>query len=242
MFKRHAPIIQLLQSLNHELLERIGVFFGGGTAIALRLNEFRISTDIDLFCRNDKALYAARHIAVEEGAGAFFSRNIPVTLSRVDRDGIKLFASVDTTDIKLEIFNLGFFPIYGEKIAFFSIPTLTPQELFTAKLFANANRYMDSRNKNKDIIDLGAMLHAWGEMPHAVWETAYSKYGQTDIDGAFKKAAARLFSRQELKVTAESLGINQAHMSSIIQALASECHRMDARQEMDNEDGNGPSM
>ena len=229
MFERHAPVCKLLHCLDHHLLERLGIFFGGGTAIALRLHEFRVSTDIDLFCRDDNALYAARHIAVEEGAENFFSQDVTVTTQRVDRNGRKLFVTAGETEVKCEIFNLALFPIMGERTGLFPVPTLTPYELFTAKLSSNANRFMDSSTKNKDIIDLGAMLNAWGEMPRAVWETAYSKYGQADIDGAFRKATARLLSRKELRMTEDCLGISHADTKLIAKALVAECRRMESR-------------
>lgn len=242
MDERHGSIKYLLGCLNPQILEHLGIFFGGGTAIALRLNEFRVSTDVDLFCRDDKALYAARHIAIEEGIQAFFSKNIPVTLHRVDHDGLKFFASVNGEEIKCEIFNLGLFPIKGEKISLYPIPSLTPYELFTAKLFANANRFMDSRNQNKDIIDLGAMLIAWENIPKTAWEAAYIKYGQADIDGAFKKATKRLSTRKELHTSAETLGLSTANIRKIVRTLNAECQRMENRPVMGIREKSGPTM
>src|SRR5690554_3937019 len=47
---RHQLIWQVLEQFNTEFLVENNILFGGGTRIALELNEFRESTDIDFFC------------------------------------------------------------------------------------------------------------------------------------------------------------------------------------------------
>lgn len=49
MFKRphHQRIAKVLEALDAAVLAGYGVFFGGGTAIALRYGEYRESVDID---------------------------------------------------------------------------------------------------------------------------------------------------------------------------------------------------
>ena len=52
MFRRpaHRHVLALLEALDAELLERCGFLFGGGTRIALELDEYRESQDIDFLC------------------------------------------------------------------------------------------------------------------------------------------------------------------------------------------------
>ena len=52
MFKRdhHQKIGKVLLALNPENLKKSECYFGGGTAIALSLDEYRESVDIDFLC------------------------------------------------------------------------------------------------------------------------------------------------------------------------------------------------
>ncbi len=52
MFNRphHQSIANVLQRINSDLLMKAECFFGGGTAIALSLDEYRESVDIDFMC------------------------------------------------------------------------------------------------------------------------------------------------------------------------------------------------
>ena len=58
MYERphHQRIARVLESLDGSLLREHGCWFGGGTAISLRLGEFRESLDID-FLVSDSAGY-----------------------------------------------------------------------------------------------------------------------------------------------------------------------------------------
>lgn len=52
MFKRdhHNKILKVLHAMNSDILAKSGAYFGGGTAIALQLDEYRESVDIDFLC------------------------------------------------------------------------------------------------------------------------------------------------------------------------------------------------
>ena len=47
---RHRAVWRVLESLNAKALARANCLFGGGTRIALELNEYRESEDIDFIC------------------------------------------------------------------------------------------------------------------------------------------------------------------------------------------------
>ena len=57
----HKEIVKILSMLNSSFLDQEGIIFAGGTRIALELNEFRLSDDIDFFCINPEAFAALSH-------------------------------------------------------------------------------------------------------------------------------------------------------------------------------------
>ena len=71
MFSRphHQRIAQVIQSLNGRLLEQARCYFAGGTAIALSLNEYRQSLDIDFLCASNGGYRLLRNTVTDQGLG-----------------------------------------------------------------------------------------------------------------------------------------------------------------------------
>lgn len=166
MFDRphHQRIASVLSSLDGELLQEFHCWFGGGTAIALLLGEYRESVDIDFLVSDPSGyrelrqrLRGARDLSVLTRAGIepiVCTRDI-----RADQYGIRTFLDVRGTPIKFEI-------VREVRIRFEArrrtaqvcgIPTLSRQDLAACKLLANADRWRDDSVFARDVIDL-AML------------------------------------------------------------------------------------
>jgi hypothetical protein len=56
MFERahHQRIVKVLRAFNSNILNQTQCYFGGGTAIALSLAEYRESRDVDFLCASNE--------------------------------------------------------------------------------------------------------------------------------------------------------------------------------------------
>lgn len=118
MFERahHRHIAQVLASLDAELLRGQQCWFGGGTAISLRMGEYRESIDIDFLISDlegyrelRQRLRGARTLAPLSRAGI-----TPLPLAnewRVDQYGLRGFVEVGPRPIKFEIINEARIPL-----------------------------------------------------------------------------------------------------------------------------------
>ena len=94
----HHRIVSILQKLNRTLLEDTDCVFAGGTAIALQIKDFRLSTGIDLLCSSQKGYRLLRGLVSPfsmTGLSALFVE--PVTqlrMTRADAYGIRAVLEV----------------------------------------------------------------------------------------------------------------------------------------------------
>lgn len=166
MFERphHQRIARVLASLDAGLLRQHGCWFGGGTAIALRLGEFRESVDID-FLVSDAGAYRElrqRLRGAVDLAPLTRSGVAPFPLVRelrMDRYGLRGFVDLESVPIKLEIVNEGrvTFAAPGPADEVCGVATLSWGDLATSKLLANADRWRDDGIFSRDAIDLAFM-------------------------------------------------------------------------------------
>lgn len=91
MFHRphHQRIFQVLQKFNATYLAEHSILFGGGTRIALEIEEYRESIDIDFFCATPKAYRAVREHIGDRSIGALLNEGETISFVRdirSDRD------------------------------------------------------------------------------------------------------------------------------------------------------------
>ena len=125
MFKRphHQRIEKVLQSLDGELLLQYQCFFGGGTAIALQLEEFRESIDIDFLCASSEGYKALINTVSNVQLGKLEKQPLKHLRDiRFDRYGVRTFVEVDGTPIKLEFVREDRIHISGHKITGLPVP------------------------------------------------------------------------------------------------------------------------
>jgi len=199
MFARphHRRIHEVLLALDATLLREHQCYFGGGTAIALKRDEYRESIDMDfmvsdLFCYRElrKVLQNSENLARFFGLGRGPLMALPEL--RADQYGIRARLPLKPSLIKFEI-------VFEARISFDTpapqdqiggVATLTEVDLVASKLLANVDRWADDGVLSRDIIDLAMLQPA-----QKTWKPALRKaedaYGEAVMQ-AFDKAVARL--------------------------------------------------
>jgi hypothetical protein len=180
----------VLESLDAGLLTDAHCWFGGGTRIAMELDEYRESQDIDFLCADIRGYRLLRSGASERSLGALLPRfPAGVTLQRdvrSDQYGIRTVFLVDGEPVKFEIILEARIPLAGTKLDAIAAPALDRSSCFAEKWLANADRWNDSSVLSRDAMDLAFMLMAWDRAEAiAGAELAMRAYGD-----AVRKAAA----------------------------------------------------
>lgn len=166
MFERphHQRIAHVLGVLDGNVLRQHGCLFGGGTCIALRYGEYRESVDMD-FLVSDAEGYRELRGLLTGGAGLnaiLRARAQPLTQLRelrADQYGVRTVVQMDGHAIKFEIVREARIDLEapGAADVLGGIATLTPLDLATSKLLANADRQADDGVFSRDVIDLAMM-------------------------------------------------------------------------------------
>ena len=177
----HAAIKSALSNFNSQYLRDNRILFGGGTRIALEIDEFRKSIDIDFVCP-DKASYRAVRTQVNTGSlgqlvDAPFSYPREI---RADRDAVRSLIKIDDTVIKLEFISFDDYSLHAEPGLKWGVPVLDRDSCFITKLLANADRY--GVEPRKDIVDLIMMYCKWGSPSERVWDEVDRHYGTVAMD------------------------------------------------------------
>lgn len=220
MFKRphHQRIATLLGKFNPALLSESDTFFGGGTAIALLLEEYRESVNIDFIC-SSKDGYRLLRNTVSQTLGDVLTEPIRhVREVKADRYGIRTFLEVDDTPIKVEIILEDRIQVKGEMNPVLGVPVLSVQDMFCEKLLANADRGIDRAAMSRDIIDIAMMIHHWGNIPEDAWLKVYSVYGKQSIT-QFHRSIERINNSAHLDTCLDALSIDKGLAEQIVGTL-----------------------
>ena len=196
----HQRIERVLHALNPDVLTDCACYFGGGTAVALMLGEYRESVDIDFVCSSPDGFRTVRNLVSDTSLGALLRPGVELSRTRpVRRDqyGVRAWITIDETPIRLEFIQEARIEVSGGMIPELPVPVLARTDLFATKLLANADRWSDSSILYRDIIDLTAMTAAWGPIPDAAWGKARRAYGAS-VDQAYRKAQEHLQAHPEL--------------------------------------------
>jgi hypothetical protein len=185
MFERphHRRIACVLRAMDGGLLMRAKCFFGGGTAIALKLGEYRESVDIDFLCSDREGYRLLRNAITPPTLGAVLRTPIKHLRDvRTHRDKISTFLEVDDLPIRIEFVLEGRIGIGGDIDLDLGVPVLSRDDMYAEKLLANTDRALDSSQMSRDLIDLAMMIDAWGPIPVAALRKAEDAYGRAIYD------------------------------------------------------------
>ena len=201
MFERehHRRVAAVLGALDADLLAANACLFGGGTALALRYGEYRESVDID-FLVSDLAGYRTvrQHMVSPGGIQAIVrpgKKLEPSREVRADQYGVRTMLLVDGVQIKFEVVLEARITLEapGPEDRLCGVATLTPLDMATSKLLANADRWRDDAARSRDLIDL-AMMAPNKRLLKVAIEKARAAYGDS-IDWALTKAIRDLRDR-----------------------------------------------
>lgn len=204
MFERphHRRIARVLSALDGDLLRAANCLFGGGTAMALRFGEYRESVDMDFLVSNRDSYRRLRQLltgnpgfsGLLRPAGEQFRLGREI---RADQYGIRTTLLVDEAPIKFEIVLESRIELEtaSGKDAVCGISTLTPLDMATGKLLANADRWSDDGVFSRDVIDLAMMNPSLPLLRKAVLK-AQGAYGEA-ITRDLERAVERLQHRPD---------------------------------------------
>lgn len=228
MFERdhHNRILKILRSFDADALADAHCFFGGGTAIVLKLGEYRESVDIDFLC-SDVEGYRRLRSAV----------NVPVSLGRLmrtpieyardvrtERDKIFARAVIDDIRIKIEFVLEARISIDGRMDDELGVPILNRADMYAEKLLANADRCLDTAVLSRDAIDLAMMINHWGCIPQEAWDKATAAYGE-EIPKRLMQAQGLLSDDAYFQKCLRSMSMAGALAKPIRDALSGEIER-----------------
>lgn len=189
----HRIIGTLLRAVNVSFLEASHCFFGGGTCIALLLDEYRESRGVDFLCADTDGFRRLRETVTNESLGKLMRKSLPLAREvRADRDGIRTFIQLNGTVTKLEILREARIALRAAPKSPFDVPTLDLDCLVAEKLLANADRGADDSTQARDVIDLAFIAANYGVRAlGAGLEFAENAYGKV-ILRELRRALERL--------------------------------------------------
>jgi Nucleotidyl transferase AbiEii toxin, Type IV TA system len=175
----HQHIVAILQQLNAPFLAECGVYFGGGTLLALQYEEYRLSQDIDFLCASAAGYLRLRRAIFDHGYDALFATRDRITFPRdiqTNQHGVRFPIAIANLSIKFEIGSEGRIefdlPVYLNDLP---IACLSLVDCYAEKLLANADRWLDESVCSRDLVDL-AMLRVHGDIPVVAIAKAEAAY------------------------------------------------------------------
>jgi len=191
----HRAVAAILSTMNVPFLERARCYFGGGTCVALLLDEFRESRDIDFLCSSRDGFRQLRETVTEDSLGRILRRKVALAREvRADRDGIRTFIAAGDLRIKFEILLEARIDLKGAPERFLGVPVLDLQCLSAEKFLANTDRGLDESTKSRDAIDLAFLAARHGvkalEPGMRLAETAYGATVRHQLDLVLSKFTA----------------------------------------------------
>lgn len=221
MFERahHQRVVQILRALDPDLLMRARCYFGGGTAIALQLGEYRQSVDVDFLCSDKDGYRLLRNAIAPPTLGAVLRTPVRhVRDVRTQRDKISTFLEVDQTPVRVEFVLEARIDISGAMDPLLGVPVLDRNDMYAEKLLANADRALDRSQMSRDLIDLAMMIDAWGPIPPAALAKAEAAYGQA-IGDCFDRGLSLLRDDRYCSECLAAMGMDPHLSDAIIATL-----------------------
>jgi len=218
----HQHIAAALKNFNADYLAQHRIIFGGGTRIALELDEFRESVDIDFLCPNKEAYRAVREQVSNLTLGQLVKQDFHyVREVRADRDAVRTLIKYQNTIIKLEFVSFDNYELGFEyNLDKFPVPFLEQTSCFYTKLLANSDRKLTE--PFKDIFDILAMYRVWGKIPEQAIVCAESHYGQKVVIPDLILALKDVLKRPDMykRVAQKNLNMKQQWRESLINDCA----------------------
>lgn len=229
---RHRAVAGVLGVLDARVLQEAECYFGGGTRIALELDEFRESEDIDFIC-SDIAGYRKLRATVDQRSLGSLLPNAGPHISlmrdvRADQYGIRTIIGVHGEPVKFEIILEARIQVAATRVEGIPVPVLDRISCFAEKWLANADRWGDKAVLSRDAVDLAFMLSAWSiEDARAGARLASTAYGDA-ISRAASGASVKLLEDAAARLScAKALGVSdEARLLAGLRKLAKVAQEM----------------
>ena len=222
----HRIIAEALGLMDRDFLTATQCWFGGGTAIVMKLGEYRRSLDLDFLCADAGGYRELRTRASELGVRAFFPEPAEAIRDfQIDQYGLRTVVRLKGLPIRFEVVREGRIDLRGHFDEDLGVPTLVPADMFAEKLLANADRCQDRAVAYRDAFDLGMLVKAYGEIPTEALDKVQTAYG-LDIERKVAWVVSKLRDKAELHGAADVLQMDVTVGSDAISALREEAARI----------------
>lgn len=230
LFERphHRRIAAILEALDADMLGANACLFAGGTAMALRHGEYRESVDIDfLVSKVGGYRHLRQRLTGPDGLRAITRPGHALAQTRevrADQYGIRTLLQVEGVDVKFEIVLEGRIDLEepGPDDRQCGVATLTPLDMVTSKLLANADRWRDDAALSRDLIDLAMMAPPKALMTQALAKAqgAYGDSVAADLAHAVDDLRARPHRLDRCMQAMAMTTVSKAALWARIRALA----------------------
>jgi len=217
LIEHHQIVESALENFNADFFCANNIFFGGGTRIALELDEFRESIDIDFLCPNRDSYRAVREQVTNLSLGKLVKKDFTYIRDiRADRDAVRTVIEHKNTRIKLEFVSFDNYDLTScYDVNKFPVPFLDKNSCFYTKLLANADRKLVE--PYKDVFDIVAMYKAWGSIPEQAIKSAEKHYGKkVIIPDLIESLEALINDSIKYKKAAKNLQMNKNWIEDVI--------------------------
>ena len=129
--KHHQIIESALKNFNADFFCGNKIYFGGGTRIALEIDEYRESIDIDFLCPDRASYRAVREQVNNVSLGKLVHKEFVYAREiRADRDAVRTLIKHEDTIIKLEFVSFPEYKLIADKEQLFPIPYISKESCF----------------------------------------------------------------------------------------------------------------
>ncbi|ULR32450.1 nucleotidyl transferase AbiEii/AbiGii toxin family protein [Dickeya fangzhongdai] len=217
----HKIIRSVLENFNTDFFIDNSIFFGGGTRIALEINEYRESIDVDFLCPNKTAYRAVREQVTSASLGKLVKKEfIYAREIGFDRYAVRTFIREQDTNIKLEIVSCDNYELVGDSRSIFPVPFIDRETCFYTKLLANSDRCL--QGQCKDIFDILAMYDAWGKIPEEAFRKAEEHYGSSILNDLIRSLNDICSNHEKYYELADGMLIQRDFSSKLIKTTTQE--------------------
>ncbi len=215
----HNIIRSVLKNFNADFFFANSIFFGGGTRIALEIDEYRESVDVDFLCPHRESYRAVRQEVTSDSLGALVKQDFNyVREIRFDRNAVRTFIDIEGTKVKLEIVSFDNYELQGDTRDLFPVPFINRETCFYTKLLANSDRCLV--DQCKDIFDILAMYDAWNGIPAGAIKNAEKHYGAAILRDLRRSLDDVQAHKKKYLKLAESMLIEPPFAAHLIEVVA----------------------
>lgn len=171
---------RFIKNLQEKIFLENQIYFGGGSAIALKYDEFRFSKDLDFLSSSKNGFYQLKNRIREDGISYLLKNEelIKVIDCKTNNYKITILLEMEETPLKIEILHTLDFKIEGDFNKELNIPQLSINDMFAQKISACIDRGLDKNTYGRDLLDLCVLLDKNKTINNDVLDNIENIYGK----------------------------------------------------------------